>query len=90
MAGADKDAKCIYGKTALQWLDLVKKQEGPDKLLEDARKILLEEANCLTVLAIKGSYAKQERSILILMIYFILMALTFIWSEFTVYEVLRA
>ena len=61
----------------------------PAAMLLKAKKVLTEGWSLMVCLAIKNSYLKQKRSKTTMILFYILMSVSFVWLQITVFDLLR-
>ena len=96
-AGSNRELQDYSGKRAIDYIKDVEVNQMtqttgttvPTSMLHKASKVLNEGWSLLVCLAIKNSYTKQKRSKTTMILFYAMMSLTFLWLQFTVYDVLR-
>lgn len=86
LAGAEREVRDSYGKRPVDYTDV---QYATDSNIAQIREILIHEWSMLEFLSIKGSYTKQARSNITLILYYVFMAIVMLVLEFTALNILR-
>lgn len=86
LAGADREARDSYGNRPVEYTDA---QFGNDAGIAQIRSYLIHKWSLLEFLSIRGSYTKQERTKVTLVLYYVFMGIAFLLLQFTVLPILR-